>query len=210
MLFQREVELIERVFQCRLWLNYHNRENGTFASECHLHDGYHLFSQNFIFEFVKSGQAVAPGETANIVVTDLHNLAMPLIRYEVGDLGTRSDDTCSCNRGMPLMKELQGRRCDILVTDAGKFVLGPFYQFEHFFDIAKIKHYQIVQQSRTKTQVKLVPDEGYSERDTERIRNMVHFIIGEKMNVEIRVVASIDAKSGKRRTVIREFPIDFD
>ncbi len=211
MLFQREVETVERVFQCRLWWNYHNRENGTFASECHLHDGYHLFSQNFIFEFVRKAQAVAPGEIANIVVTDLFNYAMPFIRYEVGDLGTYTDDVCPCGRGLHLMKELQGRRCDILVTDTGRLVMGPFYQFERFFDIAKIRHYQVVQQSRTETQVKIVPDEGYSERDTERIRNMVHFILGENMNVEITVVESIaTSKSGKRRTVLRNFPIDFE
>ena len=210
MLFQREVETVERVFQCRVWWNYHNRENGTFASECHLHDGYHLFSRNFIFEFVRKGQVVAPGEIADIVVTDLFNYAMPFIRYEVGDLGTYTDDVCPCGRSMRLMKDLQGRRCDILVTDTGELVMGPFYQFERFFDIAKIRHYQVIQQSRTETQVKILPDAGYSEKDTERIRNMVHFILGENMNVEIRVVDSLPPfKSGKRRTVLRKFPIDF-
>jgi len=210
-LFEREVATIERVFQCPVWWNYHNRENGTFASECSEHSGYHLFAQNFIFEFLREGDVVAPGETGNIAVTDLHNYAMPFIRYDVGDIGTYSNQVCVCGRSLPLMTELQGRRCDILVTETGNLVLGPFYQFERFFDIANIRQYQVVQETRRRIRVKVVADKGYSDRDTERIRDLIHFIMGKNMEVDINIVGSISpSKSGKRRTVIRKFPIDFN
>lgn len=210
-LFKREVETIERVFHCRVWWNYHNRENGTFASECSEHNGYHLFVQNFIFEFLREGSIVGPGETGNIVVTDLHNCAMPFIRYEVGDVGTYSEEVCVCGRSLPLMPELQGRRCDILVTETGRLVSGLFYQFERFFDIANIRQFQIIQESRERILIKIVVAEGYSDRDMERIRNMVHFIMGQGMQVDIKIVESIaSSKSGKRRSVIRKFPIDFN
>ena len=210
-LFEREVKTIKRVFQCPVWWNYHNRENGTFASECSEHNGYHLFAQNFIFEILPEGDVVAPGETGNIVVTDLHNYAMPFIRYEVGDVGTHSNEACACGRSLPLMTELQGRRCDILVTETGNLVMGPFYQFERFFDIANIRQYQIIQETRSRILVKIVADEGFSDRHMERIRNMVHFIMGKNMEVDIKIVESIGStKSGKRRTVVRKFPIDFN
>ena len=210
-LFQREVETIERVFHCRVWWNYHNRENGTFASECSEHNGYHLFVQNFVFELLRGEDVVSPGKAGNIVVTDLHNYAMPFIRYVVGDVGTYSDEVCVCGRGLPLMSELQGRRSDILVTETGNLVSGLFYQFERFFDVANIRQFQIIQESRGRILIKIVVAEGYSDRDMERIRKMVHFIMGKGMQVDIKIVESIaPSKSGKRRCVIRKFPIDFN
>lgn len=210
-LFEHEVKTIERVFQCPVWWNYHNRENGTFASECSEHNGYHLFAQNFIFEFIRDGDSIAAGETGNIVVTDLHNYAMPFIRYDVGDVGVYSEEACVCGRSLPLMTKLLGRRGDIVVTETGNFVVDPFYQFERFFEIANIRQYQIVQETRSRIQVKIVTGEGYSEKDTEAIRNLIHFIMGKSMEIDIKITKSIDpAKSGKRRTVIRKFPIDFN
>ena len=210
-LFQHEVETIERVFHCRVWWNYHNRENGTFASECSEHNGYHLFVQNFIFEFLRGGKVVTPGETGNIVVTDLHNYAMPFIRYDVGDVGTYSEEVCVCGRSLPLMIELHGRRKDILVTEAGKLVMAPFCYFHRFFDVAKINQYQIIQETRSRVVLNIVPKEGFSDTDKECIRGVVRFIMGENMEININVVRSIPtSKSGKRRTVIRKFPIDFN
>ena len=131
-LFEREVKMIERIFGCKVWWNYHNRENGTLASECSEHNGYHLFSQNFVFEIIREGEKVALGETGSIVVTDLTNFAMPFIRYEVGDMGVPSDDICACGRGMPLMRKLLGRTGDVLVSATGEFITAPFFgRFEH-------------------------------------------------------------------------------
>ncbi len=210
-LFAREVATIERVFNCDVWWNYHNRENGTFAAECAEHDGYHLFTPNFAFEYLRDGDPVAPNETGNIVVTDFHNYAMPFIRYEVGDLGSFTEETCPCGRGLPVMTQLHGRRADILMTDRGNLVIDPFYQFEKFFDVAKIKQYQVIQKDRTHTVVRIVPEATYSDRDIERIRNMVHFILGDTMHIDIKIEKTIaSTKSGKRRSVIREFPIDFN
>jgi len=210
-LFEHEEKLIEQVFHCPIWWNYHNRENGTFGSECSEHDGYHLFAQNFIFEFIRDGESVASGETGNIVVTDLHNHVMPFLRYVVGDLGTCPAATCSCGRKLPLMKKLHGRRADILVTEAGNFIVDPFYQFAAFFDIANIKKYQIVQETERKIVVKIIPDEDFLECDTERIRNLVHFVMGKGMDVDVQVSQTIgSSKSGKRKTIIRKFPVTFD
>jgi len=211
-LFEHEVETIERVFGCRVWWNYHNRENGTFASECSEHSGYHLFTQNFIFEFVQKGEQVAPGETGAILVTDLHNYAMPFIRYEVGDMGVPSHEICNCGRGLPLMSKLFGRTAEILVSATGEFVTAPFYgHLQSFFDphSPKIKQYQVIQETPGKILVKIIPDEGYSPEDTEIIRRIVVSIMGN-LEIEIKLVNSIaTSMSGKRRVRIRKFPIEF-
>lgn len=211
-LFEHEVETIERVFGCRVWWNYHNRENGTFASECSKHNGYHLFAQNHIFEFIRKGAQVKPGQTGSIVVTDLHNYAMPFIRYEVGDLGVLSHGTCSCGRGLPLMKELHGRTMEILVSATGDFIIAPLARaghVDHVLGARDIRQYQIVQKTRTKVVVKIVPGSLFASQDTNAVRKAIRSVLGD-LEVEIRLVDSIArSNSGKRQVVIRKFPIRF-
>jgi phenylacetate-CoA ligase len=210
-LFEHEIKMIERVFGCKLWWNYHNRENGTFASECSEHNGYHLFSQNFVFEFIAEGENVAPGETGSIVVTDLTNYAMPFIRYEVGDAGMPSDDMCVCGRGLPLMKELAGRTSEILVSAAGEYMQNPFSgRLEHIvLETLDIRQYQIVQETPTKIIVKIIPGKTYKDKDTETIRKLMHSLMGD-LEIEVKLVDLIAVNiSGKRQVVVRKFPIKF-
>jgi phenylacetate-CoA ligase len=208
-LFEHEVKTIERVFGCKVWWNYHNRENGTFGSECSRHSGYHLFAQNHIFEFIKEGEEVAPEEPGAIVVTDLTNYAMPFIRYEVGDLGVPSNELCACGRGLPLMRELRGRTAEILVAATGEFVSFPFYERERFFEISKIRRYQIIQENPTKILVNIIPDNGYTAKDTEVIRKTMISQVGN-LEIEVKLVDSIaSSNSGKREVIVRRFPLRF-
>src|SRR5665647_1774443 len=66
------------------------------AWECSEHCGYHLDIDSVISEFIHDGESVAAGEKGEIVYSCLYNYAMPLIRYEVGDVGVPSDELCSC------------------------------------------------------------------------------------------------------------------
>jgi len=210
-LFEHEVKMIERVFGCKVWWNYHNRENGTFASECSEHNGYHLFSQNFVFEFIGKGEKVALGEAGSIVVTDLTNYAMPFIRYEVGDVGVPSDDICACGRSLPLMRKLVGRTSEILVSATGEFMQNPFSgRLEHIIlETLDIKQYQIVQETSTKIIVRIIPGKTYASKDTEIIRKMMYSLMGD-LDIEVKLVDSIaKSKSGKRQVVTRKFPIQF-
>lgn len=209
-LFEHEVNTIERVFGCKVWWNYHNRENGTFASECSEHDGYHLFAQNSVFEFIMDGEQVTSGEQGAIVITDLNNYAMPFLRYEVGDVGIPSDEPCACGRPLPKMKKLFGRTREVLVSSTGKFVDDVFYLFlERFFETRKIKKYQIVQESPTQLVVNIVPDRNYAEEDTGFLKKAILSIMGE-MEIDIRLVEpEILDGPGKRQVLLRKFPIKF-
>ncbi len=209
-LLEHEVKMIERVFGCKVWWNYHNRENGTFASECSEHNGYHLFSQNFVFEFIKEGEKVASGETGSIVVTDLTNYAMPFIRYEVGDLGIPSDDICACGRGLPLMRKLLGRTMEILVSATGELIVAPFFgRLEHIFGACDIRQYQIEQETPAKIVIRIIPGKTYTSEDTSIVIKAMRSIMGD-LEIEIKLVDSIaKSKSGKRQVILRKFPIKF-
>jgi phenylacetate-CoA ligase len=209
-LFKHEINTIENVFCCKVWWNYHNRENGTFGSECSEHDGYHLFAQNFVFEFTNNGGRVAPGEKGAIVITDLTNYAMPFIRYEVGDVGIPSDETCSCGRDLPLMRKLFGRTADILVSATGELIVDFFYVcLERLFETGKIKQYQILQETPTQILMKIIPGKNLTSADISFIKKAVLSLMGD-MKIEVRLVDAITTNSsGKRQTVIRKFPIEF-
>lgn len=209
-LFEHEVRTIERVFGCKLWWNYHNRENGTFGADCARHDSFHLFTPNHVFEFSREDHHVAPGEAGSILVTDLTNYAMPFIRYEIGDIGVFSDESCSCGRGFPLMRKLVGRTSEVLVSATGRFMFGDlFHLYTRFYDIAKIKQYQIVQENPTKVVVSVIPEKDYTERDSEVIKKGILSIMGD-MDVEVKIVDKIPkSSSGKVQAVIRKFPIKF-
>jgi phenylacetate-CoA ligase len=207
-LFEHEVKTIERVFGCRVWWNYHNRENGTFGSECSQHDGYHLFAQNHIFEFIKGGEEVAAGEPGAIVVTDLTNYAMPFIRYELGDVGISSNDLCACGRGLPLMRKLLGRTAEILLSATGEFLIFPD-QFDRLWDLGKIGAFQITQENPSRVVTRIVPGRGYTDKDTEMIRKIMLSLF-DNLDIEIELVDSLaTSNSGKRQVIIRRFPLKF-
>ncbi|MFC2013194.1 phenylacetate--CoA ligase family protein, partial [Chloroflexota bacterium] len=114
-LFPEYRELIREVFGCEVFDIYGSVETPSMATECPEHTGYHVLTPNVILEFIRNNQPVSPGKVGKIVATDLHNYAMPFIRYENGDLGIPLNEKCPCGRGLPLMKEITGRINDIII-----------------------------------------------------------------------------------------------
>jgi phenylacetate-CoA ligase len=94
---------------------YGCREVQLIAAQCEARDGLHVSMENLIVELVVRGRdgsvrAARPGEIAEVVVTDLHNLACPLIRYVTGDLAiARGETRCACGRGLATMGPIDGR-----------------------------------------------------------------------------------------------------
>jgi len=81
-------ELIQGVFRAEVFDQYGSREVSGMATECERHEGMHVPLQSVLVEVLRrDGTPAEPGETGRIVVTSLVNYAMPLIRYEIGDLG---------------------------------------------------------------------------------------------------------------------------
>jgi len=124
MLSPENRKIIEDVFGCKVFNRYGSRETSVVASECDRHEGLHLMAEGLHVELVVDGRHVVPGEMGEIIVTDLLNLPMPLVRYRVGDTASWSDKPCSCGRGLPMLAELNGRVTDFLVTDNGSLCSG--------------------------------------------------------------------------------------
>jgi len=198
-------QVIERQFGCKVLDGYGCRDGGAAAGECMEHRGYHISVEQVVMEFMKNGKPAAPGESAEIILTDLYNYAMPFIRYAVGDMGAITDEQCSCGRGLPLMKSLQGRIGDFITTPDGKKIHGEF--FSHiFWGMTSFMQFQIVQESLDNLVIKVVPystaDQSKLQEEVQRISEIVRMRTGA-MNVNIKFVDEIPTtKAGKWRFII--------
>jgi FkbM family methyltransferase len=116
----RQRKVVEEVFGCKVFEVYGAREVPAIACECECHNGMHISSDLCLVEVIKDGKCVKPGEEGSLVVTDLVNYGMPLIRYEIGDVGVISRDSCPCGRGFPLLKAVEEHIAGTIQTPDGK------------------------------------------------------------------------------------------
>jgi phenylacetate-CoA ligase len=99
---------------------YSSDEAGYLALQCPEHDCYHVQSEGVLLEVIDDkGKPCKPGEIGRVIVTVLHNFAMPLVRYELGDYAELGAN-CPCGRGLPVIKRVLGRVRNMLVTADGK------------------------------------------------------------------------------------------
>lgn len=118
-------EKIESAFSAKVHDWYGLSFPAASMGQCHYCEGYHLFSEYSILELVDfDGIPVTEkGKFGRIVVTNLSNHAMPLIRYDTGDLGVYCGEPCRCGRGLPkIVEEIPGRARDLLIGDDGRYL----------------------------------------------------------------------------------------
>lgn len=161
MLLAPERALIETVFGLRVFDRYGCEEVGLIGCECDQHAGMHLNLDHVVVEFLRAdGTPAAPGEMGFVVVTDLINDVMPLIRYRVEDLAAPIAAACPCGRGLPLMDRVAGRVADFLFREDGARVAGISLIENTLTRIPGVEQMQIVQEQLDRIVLRIVPDEG--------------------------------------------------
>lgn len=201
MLLPNERRTIERVFRCKVTNRYGCEEVGLIACECERHEGLHMNMDHLIVELLRvDGSAARPGEEAAIVVTDLINHGMPLLRYKVGDVGVLSDRECGCGRKMPLFERVVGRTADFLVRADGSLVAGVSLVERTLTAIAGLEQLQIVQDRRDEVVLNVVPDLQYSEDSERRLLSEMSIAFGGGVKFTIRKITQLEQeKNGKFR-----------
>lgn len=203
-LFDAHRETIEATFGCRVYDGYGNRETALGAHQCEEVGGYHIYEENAVAEFVKDGESVSEGESGEMLITDLHNTAMPWLRYQVGDLAEPMDGKCPCGRTLAMIKSIEGRVHDVIVTPDGRRVPGEF--FPHLFkDVEGILEYRISQKRREHLLVEIVKTPAFTDAGLRYLgKHMVDYL-GNEVDIEYKFPDHIDwPQSGKRRYTISE------
>jgi len=202
--FQRD--LIERIFGCKVFDRLGSREVGLIASECDRHEGLHMNIDNLIIEFLdEEGQPVPPGKPGRIVVTDLFNKAMPFIRYDTGDIGVWTKTRCSCGRTLPLMKCVEGRSADFILTKDGRKIHGEY--FTHlFYGVRGLRQFQFVQKNLDLVEIKIIKDsEWIPSKELEIVQKVREYMGDPKLKIDLIFVDEIPkSRSGKLRFTISE------
>mgnify|MGYP001037721855 CR=1 FL=1 len=201
-LYDNQRKQISKTFGCPVANGYGGRDAGFIAHECPA-GGMHITAEDIIVEIVDTDGRVLPaGEAGEIVVTHLATSDFPFIRYRTGDIGVLDDKTCSCGRGLPLLREIQGRSTDFVVARDGTVMHGLALIYI-LREMPHLKAFKIIQESLDLTHIMVVADGALNEVDRERIIAGFRSRLGRDVSIEVEQVAEIAAeKSGKFRYII--------
>ncbi len=198
--------LIEETLSCTVYNRYGCREFAVIASECDRHDGMHINAENLMVEVIADGQS-RQEQDGEIVVTDLRNFAMPMIRYRIRDVGRIKSHSCACGRGLPLMQISGGRVTDFLTRTDGKKVSGIVVATYVITNLPGIRQIQFVQNEMRKIVINLVKGEAWSSRTADVLQERVREFLGPEIEIRTEFLADIPSeKSGKYRFSISTLP----
>ena len=201
-LSEEKRRLIESVFGCKVFNRYGSREVGLIASECELQQGLHI---NAIDLYVELSPIAAESEgrkMGEVIVTDLMNYAMPLIRYNMGDIGLVCEKQCDCGRGLPMLKHVIGRSSDFIVHPDGRLIHGEFFSHA-FYGIGGISQFQIIQKTLNSLEIKVVTKQGLSPEDRSHLTLSLQEFLNDQVDITVLEVDDIPVPaSGKFRFAI--------
>jgi phenylacetate-CoA ligase len=188
---------VEQVFGVSVYDRYGNRECGAIASECAHHDGLHVNESDCLIEIDSPDPFHIPGQ---ILVTYLRNFAMPLVRYETGDVAKFSSrDVCACGRTTLRLSHVLGRQSDAIRTAHGTLVHGEFFTHVLYGSDA-VREFQFIQESLESYTLRLVADRVRTAPMEAAWRAQILDVVGRRCNLSIEYVDNIPTlSSGKRK-----------
>ncbi len=190
-------EVCEEVFGVPIADMYSSQEVGYMALQCPEGTNYHVQSENVLLEVLDtSGNPCAPGQIGRIVVTDLHNYASPLLRYEIGDYAEVASP-CQCGRGLPALERIIGRERNMWVRPDGRRA-WPLIASKITRAAAPYRQMQLEQVSIDLIVVRLVPEGSLDDGDRHALTAAIHQCLGFRTNLHFEIVDSIErGRNGK-------------
>jgi phenylacetate-CoA ligase len=200
--------VIEKAFSCRVFDRYTSRESGIIATQCAAGEGMHISAGSVILELVRGDRPAAAGEAGVVLVTDLLNYAMPLLRYQIGDVAEMLSEPCACGRALPRLRNVGGRTTDFLVASDGSLVSG-IAMWAMLREAEFPGQAQFVQERHGEVVARISGREHVRPADMERLEKGVRRYLGERIRLEIQYVDRIAATpSGKYLYTICRLPLD--
>jgi len=197
-------DCLASTFGCPVLDFYVTFEGGCLAWECPTCGGYHMNADMLIIEVLRDGNPVSPGEEGEVVITNLHAYAMPLIRYRQGDSVVLSRKTPRCGRGLPLLDRIYGRKEDFIVLRSGRRI--PPQAIPHvFIPVPGVGRWQVVQPSVDRLRILIEPREDFGESARRLLREEMKKLLREDVRLEIIEVESLQRdRAAKFRPIVSE------
>ena len=174
---------------------YSASETGYLALQCPQGEHYHVQSEGVLLEVLdEGGRPCAPGQVGRVVVTPLHNFAMPLVRYDIQDYA-EAGAPCACGRGLPVLKRILGRVRNMLVTADGR-QYWPVFGTRALMEAAPVRQHQFVQKTHALVEARLVVAAPLSPQQEERFRARVLSQLPAGMRLQLAYVERIERSPG--------------
>lgn len=184
-----------RAWSVKLVDIYTAQEVGYIALQCPGYEHYHVQSENILLEVLREdGAPCAPGEVGKIVATTLHNFAMPLIRYEVGDYA-EVGAPCPCGRGLPVLKHILGRVRNMLTLPNGE-KRWPLVGCRGYGEPWLIRQFQFTQRSLESIEVRLVTGRPLTAHEEAGLRQRILDSLGYPFRLELVYCDAIERSAG--------------
>jgi len=200
---------IETALATTVFDKYGAREFSGIAYECEA-GSRHTMDESYVVELLKDESPVKPGGTGEVIVTDLNNFAVPMLRYRIGDLAVQPKRaTCTCGRSMSMIGKIEGRTQALVHCANGRWIPGTF--FAHFFKEheSQISHFHVVQKVRASFDLLLVKNRGWDPVGWQRVLDELRDYVGDT-DINVRFVSEIPMlKTGKRTPVTSKVRFDF-
>jgi len=193
-------QAIEQAFGCQVINEYGCAEAQIIACEC-ASGNMHMNADTLMVEFLKEGQPVKPGETGDVVVTDLFNEVMPLIRYRVGDSGGPKQGPCSCGRTLPLMEITIGRAVEMVKLADGRLLHPEIFTPPHENPIFRlVERFKVFQEGISDFRVQVVAPAEQFEALSRLFTELIESQVGKGLKIKVERVSEIPRDpSGKLR-----------
>lgn len=200
-LYDHQRSIIEQGFACPVANGYGGRDAGFIAHQCPA-GGMHITAEDVIVEIVDTSGGVLPaGREGEVVVTHLATRDFPFIRYRTGDVAMLDDRPCSCGRGLPLLKEIQGRTTDFVLAADGTLMHGLSLIYV-IRGVTGVENFKIEQKSLRETRVQLVVNAQFADESMHMIEQGLKKRLGVNVEIHIERVTEIPREaSGKYRYV---------
>jgi len=206
-LYEYQRKAIETSFGAPVANGYGGRDAGFIAHQCP-EGGMHLTAEDIVVEIVgEDGEVLPFGERGEIVITHMSTGDFPFVRYRTGDVGSLSEEACSCGRGLPLLAEIEGRSTDFIKAADGTVIHGLALIYV-LRDIPQVEEFKIIQDSVTSITVQLVTSASDTEPLEKTVTEQFRRRLGDTLVVNFDYVGKIEREaSGKFRYVVSRLTI---
>jgi phenylacetate-CoA ligase len=174
---------------------YSAAELGVIALQCPDHEHYHVQSEGVVVEVLHaSGRPCAPGEIGQIVLTPLHNFAMPLIRYAIGD-HAEVGPPCACGRGLPVLRRVLGRTRNMVTLPSGER-RWPLFEPERLAEFGPIRQFQFIQKDLRSLEIRLAGERPLTREEEGNLTAFLGAKLGHNFATVFRYYPEIPRSPG--------------
>lgn len=211
-LYDWQRNLIEKKFKCNILDIYGHAERTIFSATCGKSNYHHIYPEYGILELIgKNGKPVTKeGGIGELVGTGFHNKIFPFIRYRTGDLGILTLKKCPCGSNYPLLKEIKGRKQELIVSKSGSLlpITGIFGLVGRRSN--NVIESQFYQEKEGEIILKIIKGKEYSNLDERRIKRAFYNRYSNEVDLIIDYVSEIPRSSrGRHLFIIQKLPVDF-